>query len=118
MAYDFIGRRFTYFVLMMLSGIAVLFSPYVKEIYPWLLVIKIVFIVGLAPVMVPPALNDYIDSNTRGRAVILTAIASEIVDALTTGVYYRFTHGLDPHIIFSVLSGICIGSAILMVGIA
>lgn len=64
------GRRITILVCFVLTGVAGFFTPYFKpNVYPWLLVIKILYTMSIAPVFANPLINDYVGLKTRARGI-------------------------------------------------
>lgn len=73
--YDIFGRRITIFISFFGCGISCFFVPYTyPNIYPSLLIVKILFTSFLQPTISNPLINDYITEDSRGRAFALKYI--------------------------------------------
>ena len=70
--YDILGRKLTIGLSFVLTGVFALLMPYTgPDIYPWLLVTKLLATMVIQPLFSSPLLNDIVMKETRPRGLAL-----------------------------------------------
>ena len=104
-AYDIFGRRITIFLCFMMCSIVCFFTPYTSPtIYPWLLIVKILYTMTIQPTFTNIQVNDYIAPDSRGKGIALVHLGMNLGHLFSSGVLYKFTNDKSPKIAFLVAS--------------
>jgi MFS family permease len=65
--FDIFGRRKTLFICFIVSGLTAIITPFAPNIYPCLLIIRIIFSMSVMPIQANPLVNDYVAPESRGQ---------------------------------------------------
>lgn len=74
--HDKIGRRWTCFISTMVGVLAFAILPFIRTVYPGLLIIRIMLNFSLKGPIIAPLSADYISADTRGKAVAFTGLGA------------------------------------------
>jgi MFS family permease len=69
--YDIMGRRFTVFATLIPGAILIMFIPNVAPSINLLILLRIGIVMSLSTLGSHPFVNDYVNKDTRGRAIAL-----------------------------------------------
>ena len=87
--HDKLGRRVTWFISTIVWVLAFVLLPFMKSVYPGLLIIRILLNFSLKGPITAPLSADYIVSSTRGKAVAFTGLGAGV--GAIFGVFWLFT---------------------------
>jgi MFS family permease len=66
--FDIVGRRKTLFTCFLVSGISAIITPFTSpNVYPFLLIVRIIFSMSVMPIQANPLVNDYVAPESRGQ---------------------------------------------------
>ena len=101
--FDIFGRRITIFLCFFLGALVTIFTPYTSPyVYPWLLIVKLLFTMMTQPLYSNPLVNDYIETSSRGRGLSVQHLGMNTGHLFSVGVLYRFSPKEEPRISFLV----------------
>ena len=105
--FDIVGRRFTLLISFLISA-GLLFSvPYTApNVYPWLLVVRILIGITTAAPLSNPLVADYIHKHAIGKAASMVAVGFVIGEVLSMGVLFTLTASMNPYNAF--LTAACV----------
>jgi len=72
--YDLVGRRFTLMGLLLISGISIVFLPFVAPSHPLYILIGVIEGLGLNMIVTVPLTIDYAVKDSIGKAQALSMI--------------------------------------------
>ena len=100
--YDLLGRKITIGSAFILCGGFVFFMPYTgPNIYPYLLITKLLTIMIIQPIFSHPLLNDIVKANYRSRGIAFIHLGINL-GLLLAHFMAQFTTLLDPTLSFAI----------------
>ena len=114
--FDIFGRRITLFVAFSACCFLLFLIPHTApHVFPWLLIIRIVFQIFCSPPASNPLVADYVHKDAIGKASVLIALGLIIGEVLSMGILFPITKNMSPNWSFATAAivGACMASVML-----
>jgi len=99
--FDIMGRRLTLFLAFFTSSCFLLTVPYTSpSVYPWLLIVRILFTICISAPSSNPLLADYVHREAIGKAAAFIGLGFVIGEVLSMGVLFNITKHFTPEYAF------------------
>ena len=109
--FDIMGRRITLFVTFILGSVFVFVLPYTSpNIFPSLLIVRIMITASFSMPASNPLLADYIHKDAIGKAAALIGVGYVIGEVLAMAVLFNVTKDLSPYMAFlttAIVGAVC-----------
>jgi MFS family permease len=100
--FEILGRRTTLFMSFFLTSIIFYLLPYTAPNYNYLIVARCAIGVTMSAPISHPLIADYINRNSRGKAIAMNGIGLVIGEILAMGVLFNFTKDMSYEDAFKV----------------